>query len=70
MSNNISEILANLSEEELIEVLAQIDPVSWCERVRVLRGEPFSLKDRKYLHDIYRDNNNTLVLLKGRQVPE
>lgn len=65
---NIAEILNNLSEEDLIDVLAQIDPVSWCEHVRTLRGEPFSLKDRKYLHDIYRDRCRTIVLLKGRQV--
>lgn len=66
--SNIAEILNNLSEEELIEVLAQVDPVSFAEHTRILRGEPFSLKDRKYLHDIYRDESKKVILVKGRQV--
>lgn len=66
--SNITEILNNLSEEELIEVLAQVDPVSFAEHTRILRGEPFSLKDRKYLHDIYRDESKKVILVKGRQV--
>jgi hypothetical protein len=57
-----------MSEEEFKEILAQVDPVSWTETRRVLKGKPFSFQNRNYLNDIYRDEYQDIILMKGRQV--
>lgn len=54
--------------EEMREILAQIDPVSWTETYRVLKGETFSFKNREYLLQPYRDNYSDIIFMKGRQV--
>ena len=61
-------LLSQLSDEEILDVLAEADPVLWAERMRTLRGEPFSLRERRYLWDVYRDESQKVVLLKSRQI--
>jgi hypothetical protein len=51
-----------------MEILAAIDPVSWVESRRILKGKPFSFKDRDYLLEPYRDEYRNLLFMKGRQV--
>lgn len=60
--------LASMTENDLLEVLSSVDPVSWIESKRVLKGKPFSFKDRDYLLQPYRDNYQQIIFMKGRQV--
>lgn len=57
-----------MSKEEFQAILAKIDPVSWVEQNRVLKGKPFSFKDRDYLLEPYRDEYTDIIFYKGRQV--
>lgn len=68
MISALEQALSSMSQEEFIEILSEVDPVSWTEHSRILKGEPFSFKDRNYLHDIYRDESKQLFIMKGRQV--
>lgn len=65
---DLEQALGSLTEHDVIEILAAIDPVSWIESRRILKGKPFSFKDRKYLLQPYRDNHQNLIFMKGRQV--
>ena len=62
MISALEEALSSMSQEEFIEILSEVDPVSWTEHSRILKGEPFSFKDRGYLHDIYRDEHHQHIL--------
>lgn len=64
----LEDLLSQLSSDEVLDVLAEVDNVLWCERVRTLDGKPFSLRERKYLWDVYRDKSPKKVLLKSRQI--
>lgn len=68
MISALEQALASMSQEEFIEILSEVDPVSWTENSRVLKGEPFSFNQRNYLYDIYRDESPQLFIMKGRQV--
>ena len=48
----LSSAINSLSEEDIKDLLASVDPVSWTESRRVLKGEPFSFEDREYLFQI------------------
>lgn len=65
---SLSAALGTLSEEDFTDILAKVDPVSWTESRRVLKGQPFSFKDRDYLMQIYRDDYPQTIIMKGRQV--
>lgn len=60
--------LSTMTEEDIRSILAEVDPVAWIERNRVLRGKPFSFKDRDYLLQPYRDESQNIIFMKGRQV--
>lgn len=51
-----------------MDILCQIDPVSWTETRRILKGQPFSFYNRDYLLQPYRDNYQDIIFMKGRQV--
>lgn len=50
------------------EILASLDPISWTESRRILKGEPFSFENRNYLFQPYRDEFHQIFFMKGRQV--
>lgn len=60
--------ISSLSDEDIKDILATVDPVSWTESRRILKGEPFSFEDRAYLLQPYRDDFPHLIFMKGRQV--
>lgn len=70
--NDINTALANalstMTTQDVLEILGKIDPVSWVESHRILKGQSFSFKDRDYLLQVYRDDHPHLFLMKGRQV--
>jgi hypothetical protein len=45
-----------------------VDPVTWTEKNRILKGKSFSFENRSYLHQIYRDEYRDIIVYKGRQV--
>lgn len=68
INNNLFQALANMTNNDIIDILAQIDPVSWIESRRILKGQRFSFKNRDYLLQPYRDEYQNLFFMKGRQV--
>lgn len=64
----LSEAIGALSDDDVKDILAKIDPVSWTETRRVLKGEPFQFTDRQYLMQVYRDDYPNIIIMKGRQV--
>jgi len=44
------------------------DPAQWAEKCRILKGEPFSFKDRDYLLPIYRNTHPRTIIVKARQM--
>lgn len=68
ISSSLEMALASLTEEDMRQILASIDTVSWIENNRVLKGQPFSFKDRDYLLQPYRDEYQNIIFMKGRQV--
>jgi predicted nucleic-acid-binding Zn-ribbon protein len=60
--------LESLTENDIKEILATIDPVSWIENRRILKGKPFSFENRNYLLQPYRDESKNIIFMKGRQV--
>ena len=64
----LGQAVGSLSEDDIIDILSQIDPISWIENRRVLKGKPFSFKDREYLLQPYRDESKQIIFMKGRQV--
>ncbi len=64
----LSDALNTLSEDDLRDILSSIDPVSWTENKRILKGQPFSFKNRNYLLQPYRDEYPNIIFMKGRQV--
>lgn len=68
LSTALEQALATLTENDIEEILAAVDPVSWIESRRILKGQPFSFKDRNYLLQPYRDEYQNIIFMKGRQV--
>lgn len=68
MVQSLEKALASLSQEDFMDILATIDPVSWTETRRILKGEPFSFENREYLLKPYRDEYQDIIFMKGRQV--
>lgn len=68
LSIALEQALAGLTENDIEEILAAVDPVSWIESRRILKGQPFSFKDRDYLLQPYRDEYPAIIFMKGRQV--
>lgn len=68
LSIALEQALTSLTENDIREILAAVDPVSWIESRRMLKGKPFSFKDREYLLQPYRDEYPALFFMKGRQV--
>ena len=68
LSTALEQALATLTENDISEILAAVDPVSWIESRRILKGQPFSFKDRDYLLQPYRDEYQNIIFMKGRQV--
>lgn len=64
----LTQALSTLTENDLVEILAAVDPVSWIESRRILKGQPFSFKNRDYLLQPYRDEYQNIIFMKGRQV--
>ena len=54
LSIALEQALATLTENDISEILSSVDTVSWIESRRVLKGKPFSLKNKKYnVRDYY-----------------
>ena len=68
ITNQLQSALATMTENDLLEILSAVDPVSWIEHNRILKGRPFSFKDRDYLLQPYRDESQQIIFMKGRQV--
>ena len=49
---SLEQALQSLTEGDVRDILADIDTVSWIESRRILKGQPFSFKDRDYLSEI------------------
>ena len=64
----LTDALGTLSDDDFKDILSMIDPVSWTENKRILKGQPFSFKNRDYLLQPYRDNYSNIIFMKGRQV--
>ena len=67
-NNAILEAINTLSQDDMRDILAAIDPVAWTEHRRILKGRPFSFENRNYLLEPYRDEYQHLLFMKGRQV--
>lgn len=65
---SLDQALSALTESDIKEILSTVDPVSWIESRRTLKGEPFSFKNREYLLQPYRDEYKQIIFMKGRQV--
>ena len=65
---NYEMALNQLTDKDIHDILANIDPVSWIESRRILKGKPFSFENRDYLLQPYRDESKNLIFMKGRQV--
>jgi len=63
-----SEFLELRSEIQALLDPVPVDPVKWVEENRILKGQPFSFRDRPYLHSIYWDNSSRIVITKARQM--
>ena len=68
INNQLMMALSSMTEDDIRAILADVDPVAWIERNRMLKGKPFSFKDRDYLLQPYRDNYQQIIFMKGRQV--
>lgn len=68
LSIALEQALATLTEDDVRSILSEIDTVSWIESKRILKGKPFSFKDRNYLLQPYRDEYQQIIFMKGRQV--
>lgn len=68
LSIALEQALATLTEDDVRSILSEIDAVSWIESKRILKGKPFSFKDRDYLLQPYRDEYQQIIFMKGRQV--
>lgn len=65
---DLEQALGSLTENDIFEILASVDPVSWIEKNRILKGKPFSFVGRDYLLQPYRDEYQNIIFMKGRQV--
>lgn len=68
INDQLLKALGSLTNDDVLEILSDIDPVSWIESKRILKGQPFSFKDRDYLLQPYRDEYQNIIFMKGRQV--
>jgi len=57
-TDDVSSIIASLPD----------DPAEWTEKVRILKGKPFSFVDRPYLLPLYRDKSKEIHIVKPRQM--
>ena len=62
----VSELPDPTSFKKLSSTLPQ-DPIEWTEKTRILNGQPFSFKGRKYLEELYRNEDAVMLIRKGRQ---
>jgi hypothetical protein len=60
-ASELNEQLQRKSREET-------DPVDWTKQFRILKGQPFSFKQRPYLLPIYRDKHPRIIVTKARQM--
>jgi len=60
--NNSSDPADSKQSQEL-----SLDPVTWTEQTRYVRGAQFTFDKRQYLHQIYRDTAQRIYIKKGRQ---
>ena len=68
INDQLLKALGSLTNDDVLEILSDIDTVSWIESKRVLKGQPFSFKNRDYLLQPYRDEYRNIIFMKGRQV--
>jgi hypothetical protein len=68
LSASLEDLAAIKAKLEAIRNPIPQDPVQWAEQFRVLKGEPFTFKDRDYLLPIYRDTSFRIVIVKARQL--
>lgn len=66
--SQLEQVLGSMSADDFKDILSSADPVSWVENNRILKGAPFSFKDRDYLLQPYRDEYQDIIFYKGRQV--
>lgn len=66
--NGVLEAIQLMSNDEYIDLMCSVDIISWIENRRILKGRPFSFKNRDYLIQPYRDEYPRLLFMKGRQV--
>jgi len=60
--------LSKRREERLRSKAKPLDIVGWTEANRILKGGPFSFKDRDYLLPIYRNTSHRIIIMKARQM--
>lgn len=68
MDEQLELALSGMSQSDFQDVMALIDPISWTEQNRTLKGKPFSFIGRDYLLQPYRDDYQDIIFYKGRQV--
>lgn len=51
-----------------LSITIPADKWEFSEKFRWIKGEPFSLEGREYLHDIYRDDSREVNIVKARQM--
>lgn len=48
INQQLMSALSTMTEEDILDILASVDPVSWIQKNRILKGKPFSFKNRQY----------------------
>ena len=67
INQQLMSALSTMTEEDILDILASVDPVSWIQKNRILKGKPFSFKNRDYLLQPCRDDYQNIIFMKGRQ---
>ena len=68
INDQLMKALSTLTNDDVLDILSDIDPISWIESRRILKGQPFSFEKRDYLLQPYRDEYQNIIFMKGRQV--
>lgn len=68
ITDTLMKALNSMTNQDICEILSEIDPVSWVESRRILKGQKFSFENRDYLLQPYRDEYRNIIFMKGRQV--
>lgn len=68
INDQLMRALSTLTNDDVLDILSDIDPISWIESRRILKGQPFSFEKRDYLLQPYRDEYQNIIFMKGRQV--